>query len=71
MAVLLAGDGRTMPSHFDPALLALAETNHSLLREIYELDAETVRRQDPCDWSDGVQTYEYDISKLAFLQWDA
>jgi len=67
MAVLLSGDGRTMPSHFDPGLLTLAETHHSLLNEIYELDAETVRSQDSGDWSDGMQTYDYDASRLAFL----
>ncbi len=38
MQLLLVGDGRTLPSHFDPGLLALVEKNHGLLNEIYESD---------------------------------
>lgn len=32
----LGGDGRTMPGHFDPAVLAAFTQNHEVFREVFE-----------------------------------
>ncbi len=34
--VILCGDGRTQPKHFDPAILQAFEANHSLFRDIFD-----------------------------------
>jgi putative two-component system response regulator len=34
--IMLRGDGRTQPAHFDPAIVQAFEANHSLFRDIFE-----------------------------------
>jgi putative two-component system response regulator len=34
--VILLGDGRTQPEHFDPVILAMFEKNHLLFDDIFE-----------------------------------
>jgi putative two-component system response regulator len=36
MDIITRGDGRTQPSHFDPAILAVFEKNHEAFRETFE-----------------------------------
>jgi hypothetical protein len=36
MKIILEGDGRTNPKHFDPELLQLLRENDSLMAEIFE-----------------------------------
>lgn len=36
MEIILSGDGRTIPDHFDPALLALFRENHLVFDRIFE-----------------------------------
>lgn len=40
MQILIEGDGRTLPIHFDPALLALAIQHQELLRPVFDLDTQ-------------------------------
>lgn len=42
MAILLEGDGRTMPAHFDPRLLAVLRTIETEFRRIYDQDADSI-----------------------------
>ncbi len=34
--IMLRGDGRTQPAHFDPAIVQAFEANHSLFRDIFD-----------------------------------
>ena len=36
MNIIINGDGRTQPEHFDPALLAAFKANHQSFRDIFE-----------------------------------
>ena len=36
MAIIMQGDGRTQPEHFDPAVLAVFEQNHLAFSDIFE-----------------------------------
>lgn len=44
VSIIVEGDGRTLPEHFDPDLLAVFKRDEEQFREIYDLHA---------DWTDG------------------
>jgi putative two-component system response regulator len=42
--IITCGDGRTLPGHFDPAVLAIFREHHDLFRQIFEDHREEQRR---------------------------